>query len=120
MKSFFNRFSFICLLMVCVAIAPEARINKATIMTLQGKNLGDEQKRDQLFSEADRLYSGVLEKRGLDNDTKYLVLNALGILSARRGAEEETLEYFERAFKMRPDDYLVCRNIGSFYYRLKR
>ena len=99
---------------------PWARINKATIMTLQAEKVGDTKEKNRLFNEADRLYSGVLKKRELDDDTRHLVLNCLGILSANRSDEKEALEYFEEAFEMKADDYLVCRNIGSLYCRLKR
>lgn len=99
---------------------PYAKLNKGTIKMVEGGGLEDSERQARLFDEAEKLYEGILKDPKVDDGIKYVTLNALGILHAKRNDEQKSLEYLKKALAINKDDYLVYRNIGSMSYRFGR
>jgi hypothetical protein len=98
---------------------PWAKLNKATVMTLQTDRIGDARAKTRHIEAAEKVYQEALACKGIDEKSRYLVQNMMGILAIKRDDNDKALERFKKAYEMKKDDYLVCRNLGILYYKLK-
>ncbi len=97
---------------------PWAKLNKAAVMALHADRVG-EKERVKHVEATEKVYHEVLAGKGVDNKIKYLMYNVLGILAMKRNAPDKALEWFEKAYEMKKDDYLVCTHLGILHYTLK-
>ncbi|MFC1671977.1 tetratricopeptide repeat protein [Planctomycetota bacterium] len=99
---------------------PWAKLNKAAIMTLHTKRVTDSKGKIEHIEATEKLYQEILDgKKKVDKKTRYLIHNVLGILAIKRDALDRALEHLGKAYEMRKDDYLVCRNLGILHYQMK-